>query len=67
MTPLPREPSGSGLLVQTVRQLIRCLRERQIIPDPSVELIHTENGTRIKAKGGRGGGGGGGTDDLTWL
>lgn len=53
MTPLPKEPSGDHPLVQTVRLIIRCLRERQIIDDPSVLIERTANGMRIKARGGR--------------
>lgn len=56
MTPLPKEPTGSDPLVQTVRQIIRCLRERRIIVDPSIEVSHTSQGTRIGVRKRPGGG-----------
>lgn len=68
MTPIPKDPTGPHGIVQTIREILRCLREREIIKDPSVEITRTPEGTRIKAKGaGRGGTGGGDQDEMVWL
>jgi hypothetical protein len=66
MTQLPREPSGDHPLVQTVRQIIRCLRERTVISDPSLQIERTSNGIRIKPIA-RSGGGGTTKDKPVWL
>lgn len=65
-TRLPREASGSSDLVEAFNTVLRCLRERTILPDPSVEITQTPNGVRIKAKGGKGGSGGS-TEEPVWL
>ena len=68
MTPLPPDPVGNSRLVQVVRQILRALRERDIIPDPTVEVSkYPMQGSRVRAKGAPRGGGGSGTDDLTWV
>lgn len=66
MTPIPQEPSGNSGLVQTIKGILRCLRERQIIQDPTLKIERTANGTKLTVVGVQSGGGGG-NDDLCWL
>jgi hypothetical protein len=47
MTPLPKEPTGGHALEQTIKQLIRCVRERTIIPTPGVRVSRGNNGTAL--------------------
>jgi hypothetical protein len=59
MTIIPRDPSGDSALVQTVKQILKCLRERTIIPDQTTtQCEYTPQGTKVKVigRGGRGGG-----------
>lgn len=68
ITPLPQNPAGDTALVQTIRTLIKCVRERTIIPDPTIQVERTTQGTKVKAKAGKGGGGGSTAGDLpVWL
>lgn len=51
MTPLPKDPIGPSPLVQTVRLLIRCIRERTVLPDLSqFELDRTVEGRKLRLR-----------------
>lgn len=65
MTPIPQDPAGSSGLVQTLKQVLRILREQRVLDDPTLKIERKSNGTRIAVRPGKGGGGA--KDDLVWL
>lgn len=67
MTVIPRDPAGGSGLVQTVKNILRCLREQRILPDPTIRVVHESSGTRITVVGVKKSGGGDGADDMVWL
>lgn len=66
MTPLPIEPAGDHPLVEVIRRLIRCLRERTPISGPNADVQRFAEGFRIEPKPPRGGGAPG-KDKPVWL
>lgn len=58
MTPIPNDPIGKSGLVQTIKRILRVLREQRLIEDPSIKLERTVNGTKISVADKRGSGGG---------
>lgn len=56
MTKLPKEPSGSHALEVTVRDLIRYVRERTIVPTPGVKVNVASNGTSLAIDASKAGG-----------
>lgn len=59
-TPIPREPSGGSQLVQTVKQLIRCIKERTILPSTNYGIEQHSDGIFLRFKPEKTEGGGGG-------
>lgn len=53
--------------MQTVKNILRCLREQRILPDPTIRVVHESSGTRITVVGVKKSGGGDGADDMVWL
>lgn len=52
MKQLPRPPVGNHPLVQTIKQLIECVRERTAISGEKVSIDIKNQGTVISARGG---------------
>jgi hypothetical protein len=65
MTPIPQEPTGNSGLVQTVKGILRRLREQTIITDPTLRIERTANGTKLTVVGVAKSGSS--QDDLCWL
>lgn len=59
-TQLPREPSGNSPLHDTVRKLIRCLKERTILESDKYGIEHHSDGVFLRFKQVKQEGGGGG-------
>lgn len=49
-TPLPREPSGSSTLHETVKKLIRCIKERTLLGSTDYGLEHHADGVFLRFK-----------------
>lgn len=62
MTPvpqMPRDPSGSSPLVETIKRLIAIVRGQRVIPGPGLKVSYTKDATTIELSDtlGRGSGG----------